>query len=190
MDQLLDISTVPIKIDITVNRAKLAPSDNEISKIEGASVLKAKPVKSESESRALAEQASRRKDVFVQSNDDGFRVSYQATAKLSSGAAPVGKNISSEELAEIQSTRSIDRVMSEFAASKPGSMSWSDGTLNLSYSAEQLGIDWEAVDTVGFEFTPGSIDIKVEQLPQVNIEYTGGPIYVPRSADPRLDTKA
>ena len=36
-------------------------------------------------------------------------------------------------------------------------------------------------------FTPGDIEISVEQMPKVIIKYTGGPIYVPRSADPNYE---
>ena len=68
--------------------------------------------------------------------------------------------------------------MQKGASTRESNMSWNNGTLNLNYSAEQLGMKFEP-DTVGFEFTPGSIDITVEQFPEVKIEYVGEPIVIP-----------
>lgn len=200
MEQLLDITIVPIKINVTVTKPKFERADNDADKVSVAEQVRKKaianPVKSTADNRELIESTARRKDVFVQSDDNGFKISYSANAKLSGGKAlPEGtKNISSDELAQKQIENSIDRIMSKISGSGAKNISWENGALNLNYSAEQLGIDWEAADTVGFEFTPGDIEFHVEQMPHVEIEYTGGPIYVPRSADPNyqppLDVKA
>lgn len=43
------------------------------------------------------------------------------------------------------------------------------------------------------KFIPGDIEFTVEQMPSLTIKYTGGPFYVPRSADPNyhpVDVKA
>lgn len=192
MEQLLDITIVPIKINVTVTKPRFERVDNTgTDKVSVAEQVRKKaianPVKSAADNRELIESTARRKDVFVQSDDEGFRISYSANAKLSmeGESLPEGtKNISSAELAQKQIENNIDRIMSKISDSGASDISWENGALNLRYSSEQLGIDWEAADTVGFEFTPGDIEFHVEQMPHVEIEYNGGPIYVPRSADP------
>lgn len=67
-----------------------------------------------------------------------------------------------------------------------------DGQMEIRYEMDKLNFDWK-IDRGSFEFTPGDIEITVEQRPKVIIKYVGGPIYVPRSADPNyepMDVKA
>ena len=42
-------------------------------------------------------------------------------------------------------------------------------------------------DMAGFEFVPGSIEFVVTQMPEIDIEYLGEPIYFPRSASPNYE---
>ena len=51
-------------------------------------------------------------------------------------------------------------------------------------SAERSGSEELADLSSGFEFIPGSIEFVVSQMPDLEIEYLGDPIYFPRSADP------
>ncbi len=69
---------------------------------------------------------------------------------------------------------------------------WEDGQMEIRYEMDKLNFDWK-IDKGEFEFTPGDIELIVEQQPKVIIKYMGGPIYVPRSADPNyepVDVKA
>ena len=43
------------------------------------------------------------------------------------------------------------------------------------------------LDRPEFEFIPGSIEFIIEQMPGLDIEYLGDPIYFPRSADPNYE---
>ncbi len=40
------------------------------------------------------------------------------------------------------------------------------------------------------DFVPGSIKVNFTEYASINIEYTGGPVYVPRSADPNFEAMA
>jgi len=60
---------------------------------------------------------------------------------------------------------------------------WEDGAMEIRYAMDKLNFDWK-IDKGEFKFTPGDIEISVAQKPSLTIKYTGGPIYVPRSADP------
>ena len=69
---------------------------------------------------------------------------------------------------------------------------WEDGQMEIRYEMDKMNFDWK-IDRGSFEFTPGDIELIVEQRPSVTFKYMGGPIYVPRSADPNyepVDVKA
>jgi hypothetical protein len=63
------------------------------------------------------------------------------------------------------------------------SVNWEDGAMEIRYAMDKLNFDWK-IDRGEFKFTPGDIEISIAQKPSLTIKYTGGPIYVPRSADP------
>ena len=57
---------------------------------------------------------------------------------------------------------------------------------------DKMNFDWRILKG-DFEFIPGDIEFNITQYPDVMIEYIGGPIYVPPSADPEspnIDVKA
>ena len=95
--QLLEITSIPIKLDISVNHAQLSPIDKT-----AAPSAVANPIKSPAEMRALMEN-SRNKDVFVQSSDSKIELSYNAVAKISKPVASQGGELVSKsgELEEI-----------------------------------------------------------------------------------------
>ena len=172
--QMLEITSIPIKLDITVNRAQLSPIDTT----ESPAAVQAKSIKSPAEMRILMDNA-RNKDVFVQSSDNKIELSYNAVAKISRQPENINAMVSKTgELDEIYRNSNLDDVMTKAASASDKNMSWQNGTLSLKLSSEEIGMKFEP-DTVGFEFTPGSIDITVEQFPQVKIEYIGDPIYIP-----------
>ncbi len=50
-------------------------------------------------------------------------------------------------------------------------------------------IGWEPYQSK-FDYVPGSIKVNFTQYASINIEYTGGPLYVPASADPNFEAEA
>jgi hypothetical protein len=74
----------------------------------------------------------------------------------------------------------------DFIPKEDAEIDWEDGDLEIRYEMDKLNIDWK-IDQGEFKFTPGDIEISMERRPEVIIKYTGGPIYVPRSADPNYE---
>ena len=191
MDQLLQINTIPIKIDVTVNRAKLQYSSDapkvQVSRNKGGLKLQAQPIKINIDSQRMRDSINMKSPNKVSQDyaDDGIRISYQATAKIVQDGNQLldAQNISPAQLAAQQNSRSIETILS-FLPSDGPEISWSDGTLNVNYTADQLNFDWEANPMTGFEFIPGSIEFVIKEMPRVDIEYVGEPLYVPASANP------
>ena len=74
-------------------------------------------------------------------------------------------------------------VAPDISPSAGVNVQWEDGAMQIRYAMDKLNFDWK-IDKGEFKFTPGDIEISVAQKPSLTIKYTGGPIYVPRSADP------
>ena len=55
--------------------------------------------------------------------------------------------------------------------------------LTINYEMDKLNFDLKVANG-NFEFIPGNIEMSITQRPEVLIEYVGGPIYVPPSANP------
>ena len=196
MEQLLSIKHIPIKVEVKVQRAELkpvednsgsgAPSVKVSSKQGGGLRVQANPYKVN-----LSE--NRNHDVYVPSSntDNGFTLTYEAIAKLADNGTAQGAN---NEFNAQKASRSIESVLQSLPSGKNNAVSYSDGTLSINY---QMSSD-QPVDLpmkmTEFEFVPGSIEFIVTQMPELDIEYLGDPIYFPRSADPNyeppLDVKA
>ncbi|MDR0944009.1 MAG: hypothetical protein LBM41_05700 [Ruminococcus sp.] len=62
-------------------------------------------------------------------------------------------------------------------------INWSNG--NSNYSFEANGSDFTEIKTASeWNFVPHSVEVVIKQMPGVEIEYIGSPLYFPRSADP------
>jgi hypothetical protein len=48
----------------------------------------------------------------------------------------------------------------------------------------QLAGGLPSVDNLDTSFLPPDLELKVVEMPKVIIKYVGGPLYIPRSADP------
>ena len=104
-------------------------------------------------------------------------------ARLSqNAAAPVVQSVPAQQVS-VNIANDLPQTISDGLA---------DGSMEIRYEMDKLNFDWK-IDRGEFKFTPGDIEITVEQRPSVVIKYVGGPIYVPPSADPNyepVDVKA
>ena len=68
-----------------------------------------------------------------------------------------------------------------------GKASVNQADLTIRYQMDKMNFDMKVANG-NFEFVPGNISIEITQYPGVQIEYVGGPIYVPPSADPNYES--
>ena len=191
MDQLLKITSVPIDIEVTVNRAKLNYNNHlpkvKVTREKGGFHMEAEPIKLHLDSQKMRDSLSMKDSSKVTQDyaDEGMKISYQAIAKFvqegNKLASP--KNISPADIASQKVQRSIETIL-EFLPKDSPEMSWSGGTLKINYEADEMNFDWNVQQQARFDFVPGNIEFNITQYPDVQIEYVGGPIYVPPSADP------
>jgi hypothetical protein len=122
------------------------------------------------------------------------QAAYEATSAYSDqGQIMLNARFGQELLRQNgQAEAAAEPVQQETVAAEQAPAEWEDGQMEIRYEMDKLNFDWK-IDKGEFEFTPGDIELIVEQKPKVTIKYVGGPIYVPRSADPNyepVDVKA
>lgn len=187
MDQLLSIKHIPIKIEVNVTNAQLKPREADplepsvrISKSSDGVRVAAQPYKVDISSQKL--------DSYVPTNiqPSQLTLTYDAVAKM--GGAEGSSESANTTAVSRSSSQSIETILSRLPKTKDSSISYSDGTLSIHYSMinNDSGSDIGSISDLknGFEFVPGNIEFIVSQMPELEIEYLGDPLYFPRSADP------
>ncbi|MEG0898783.1 MAG: DUF6470 family protein [Oscillospiraceae bacterium] len=204
MEQLLSIKTIPVNLQFKITHASMEisqpmPKVNISRQDGGGFVMESEPI------QVQLNTYNCRKSLGLKNNTDlskdfankSVQVAYEATAKIAregtalSDAFGDGNTNIIPQLAYERFSKSIDTVMS-FLPKEGPDISWKGGTLNISYNVDKLDFDWDTMNT-NLQFIPGNIEFSVDTMPKVIIEYTGGPIYVPKSADPNympIDAKA
>lgn len=191
MDPLIKITSIPIAIEMKVNNAHLeynnATADLEVSRNQGGLQIKSRPIKlniDTFEARNSISPTTRRS--IEQSASMGKNAAYEATATLAKeGQLLLNAKVGEDVLGQIAASKM--ELSSDFGLTftpKVGpEISWSEPDLTIEYQMDKLNFDWKVANG-NFEFIPGDIEISIKQHPDVQIEYIGGPIYVPPSADP------
>ena len=193
MEQLLSITRIPIKVEVEVHRGELkqvedtvgrpgrsaAPSVKVSAMQDGGIRMQAEPYRVN-----LADLKNY--DTYTPSgNNGGITLTYEGVAKLADGAAKANPNGTAGMQRKVSS--SVEAVLQSLPKTSHSAVSYSNGTLSINYHAsipESVKYD---LDRPEFEFIPGSIEFIIEQMPGLDIEYLGDPIYFPRSADPNYE---
>lgn len=203
MEQLLSYRHIPIKVEVKVQRAELkpvedsgktaaAPSVKVSSKQGGGLRLQAEPYR-------IDLSDARNYDTYIPSTgtENGFTLTYEAVAKLADGNQKSGEAGGAQH----KKPSSVEAALKALPKSRSKAISYNNGTLSINYqmnlpsslsssgtaAAEASSDPVEAIQFTEFEFVPGSIEFIITQMPELDIEYLGDPIYFPRSADPNYE---
>ena len=196
MKPLIEITTVPIQIEMKTTNAKLeyarGTAEMEISREKNGLQIKSRPIKVNIDTfearNSLSPTLARYLEQGVQK---GKQAAYEATATY----ARQGQLLLETQVGEELVTRFAEDAMMKDVKTNVGidflpkggaEITWDPGELNIRYEMDKLAIDWKMGEG-SFEFTPGDIEFTVAQRPDVVIRYVGGPIYVPPSADPNYE---
>ena len=169
MGPLIEITNVPIEIEMKVSHAKLeytrGTAELEISRDNGGSIQ--------------------------QSAEKGRQAAYQATATYAQQGelllkTQIGEELVTQFAADAAAKDVKTNIGIQFLPSVGPELDWDPGEVNIRFEMDKLNFDWR-VNQTQFKFTPGDIEISVKQQPDVIIKYIGGPLYVPPSADPNYE---
>ena len=194
MKPLLNIQTVSIELDYKVTRAALRAASNpppranvtrqrgdaDIRRTNGRLNINTTEGKASMGLKTPTRLAS---DFARQGRSDALtatRNNAEAGTKILDSH---GKGSPIVDIAMAQLNRTREHVLS-FIPSVAPQIEYVQGSLSFNFSMDKLHYDWSLNRRAQLEYVPGSIEISVTQYPDIIIEYLGGPIYVPRSADP------
>lgn len=193
MDQLLSIRTTPIAVEILIDNAQVKYNSRlpkvEVSRQEGGLQMKADPIKINIDTFEMRQSIGLKSNTTLinEAAQKGIKIAYQATAKIAQEgnelADPNGMSIA--QIAASKLNNQVETAL-DFLPKEGPDISWDGGKLSIHYQMDELNMDWDTTGLTNFEFLPGKIEFDVKQMPKVEIEYLGGPIYVPPSADPEL----
>lgn len=201
MEQFLKITTVPIQYELKINNARLehhsSKAELEIRRNKGGLSIKSRPVKlnlDTFEARNSVVPTTAR--AVSQAAAKGKEAAYSATAQMAQeGQLMLKADIGNDALSTIFAQRAqvpTGDFQLAFTPSEPVDISYEAPDLTINYEMDKLNFDLKIANG-NFEFIPGDIEMSITQHPDILIEYIGGPIYVPPSADPNyepLDVRA
>lgn len=195
MNQLIKITTVPIQYELKINNARFERQSSEaqleISRKKGGLSIKSRPVKLHLDSSAARSSISPTPTQSVsQTAQKGTEAAYSATAQLAQeGQLLLKADIGQDVIGQIMQQRTAaptGEFQLGFTPSAPVDISYEAPDLTINYEMDKLNFDLKIANG-NFEFIPGDIEMSITQHPDVLIEYIGGPIYVPPSADPNYE---
>ena len=195
MKPLIEITTVPIQIEMRTTHAKLeyarGTAEMEVTRDKGGLQIKSRPIRVNIDTFEARNSITPTLARSLEQNaQKGQQAAYTATATF----AQEGKLMMETKLGEEVITKlakdaykdNIRDVAMDFLPSVGPEITWDVGEMNIRYEMDKLNFDWK-IGGGSFEFTPGDIEFTVTQRPEVLIKYVGGPIYVPPSADPNYE---
>jgi len=191
---LLSITSVPIAVEINIVPGELRNPNAPKPKInintgEGGIQIQADPARINIDSYAARSSMGYGKynsaDFVKKEVDKGIRLSYQGTARIVSEGNSLARGSTAGQLALKNSNagKTINTVMVHIPKAN-ADVTFEKGILHIDYQMKDVNIDWENLKTVPLQFIPGRVEVNITQYPDIIIEYTGRPIYVPPSADP------
>ena len=195
MKPLIEITTVPIQIEMKTTNAKLEYArgtvEMEISRDKGGLNIKSRPIRVNIDTFEARNSIT---PTLARSLEQGAQKGQQAAYQATATYAQQGKLMMETKLGEEVITKfsreslmkNVKDVGLTFLPSTGPEITWDVGEMNIRYEMDKLNFDWKFGEG-DFKFTPGDIELTVTQRPEVIIKYIGGPIYVPPSADPNYE---
>jgi len=195
---LLNITTVPIKVEINIKKGEFTnPKVNNPEKAlkmniqteQGELKIHSEPPKIKIDTYAARSSMGygqyNNGDLIKRKAQDGISIAYQGTAKIVNEGDQLVRGVSPAEIAaqNNKAGQTIQTIM-DFLPKEGADVTFEDGVLNINYDAGDVNIDWDNAQIEPFEFIPGKVEFEITQMPSVQIEYLGDPIYVPPQSDP------
>lgn len=197
MEQLLSIKHIPIKVEVKVQRAELKPVEDSGKTASAAPSVKVSSkqgggLRLQAEPYRVDLSDARNYDEYIPSSgtENGITLTYEAVAKLADGNQKSGEASGRH----VKKPSSVEAALRSLPRNRNRAVSYNNGTLSINYqmnmpseTAKTSSDPVEAIQFTEFEFIPGSIEFIITQMPELDIEYLGDPIYFPRSADPNYE---
>jgi hypothetical protein len=199
---LLSIKRIPMDIEVKVTPWKFEKAQAEAAEIQGGNQHAPRQQRNTPAPLPVINDFSvhDRFDFGVFTSSAQTYSPTTITGTPSIGAGNTGNGISNDlsedslvskiaknPIRATMASRPIESLSAKVApASRPQQsnvINWSNGSSDYRFEAD--GADFTEIKTASdWKFVPHSVEVVIKQLPGVDIEYVGTPLYFPRSADP------
>lgn len=176
MQQLITIETVPISIKYTGNQVP---------------AVKSTAPDMHSSNRPDLKAIRPRADSFIQGGASGnYNLTYTATPKYDAEGRLsldiIMGNIEGESFQALRFGRDIQDIVGRIlGGGQESSYDIDDVKLNIDFGVIQNNVPGSG--QTGKTFIPPNFEIEILEMPKVIVKYVGGPIYIPRSANPNYE---
>ncbi len=189
MEPLLNLTSIPIEYELQITDAVFEVHHDQanvvIEREKGGLHIKSEPVKLKLDTVEL------RKNMFGTTRSNiqkmaqrGKDKAFQAGQNYSSDGARYLKSRIGEggnAIGEVVQQRSNMSPLSFNIAFTPKvgpNIEWIPPELSIRYEMDKLNFDVR-VDRGEIKFIPGNVEISISRYPELRIEYTGEPVYIP-----------
>lgn len=192
MGPLLKITTIPFSYEMKINHARLEMESPDasvsVARQEGGLRIDHKPAKIHIDTREA--RASMGFKSLGQAIEEfgarGIQDALDATAQYAQEGNHLMDTRNTAAFSNIvyQRTSNTIDTMLGFIPSTPAKVSFDPHQLQMQYEMAKLSFDWRTNNKPEMNFVPASIEFIIKDYARLEIEYLGGPIYIPKSADP------
>ena len=193
--QLLKITSTPIKYELEVENAKLEYQQDVTPSCDITTSPSQLEIHSQS-SQVHIDTYEARKSLGMTNIGDSIQqyaakgkehIDKQTREYVQVGEA-MGEIQNGTKISDIVRQKMIEQpeLYTEFLPSASADISFSPAQMDINYKPANVSLDWQIKDN-SFKFEAGSVHMKIVEYAHVDIEYLGGPMYVPPSADPNKE---
>lgn len=194
---LLEITTTPARYEYEVMRARLQISQE---KPQVKRTVRRATINMQSQAGRFEMNTVRRrsdmgfKGVVDRANyesDRGVQAATDATARYAQVGNQLAKIDKGANVPDTLWGQSMHHNKGELVLVplSPVELNYVPASLVMDFQPGEMQSNWN-VGRAKLDFVPGSFELNFLQYASINIEYTGGPLYVPSSADPNFVANA
>lgn len=191
--QLLKITTTPVKYEIEVEHARLEYNQKSAPDPDFTIKKPEMDVKTEFGQMKMSTYKARQSFGMYTVKDTNAMLSSKAEDNLKEyidNTVQTGKQLSQIDdgitIGQIVKQRMLEQpeLYTAFIPASGVEMSWEPSSLDIQFSAGKADTDFK-IDERKTEYIPGSVHLRILENTDVQIEYIGGPVYFPKSMDPK-----
>lgn len=198
MKPLLQITTIPIAYQLKVQRAQVerrhGSAEIEISREKGRGFqIQSQPSKVRIDTfDARNSMIPSTPTSIQQAAAKGKQAAADITAQWASEnhimmKAKIGEDATGKIVEQnFMNNLKTGEFALRFIPEAPPNIQWTKPDISSRYEMDRLRFNLK-VNNGDFQYIPGDVSLEITQMPDVNIEYIGGPMYVPPSADPNYE---
>lgn len=190
--QLLQISTTPMKYELEIEPAKLEYQQDftptaDITRTSPSIKIRSKNTTVEIDTYQARKSLGIQKigDYIAERAQDGKEHINEKTREYVEIGKEMGNAHNGTKISDIFKQKVFQQpsLYTVFLPAGGAELSWNPAELDVSLDPGDTQLDWQITES-SMNYIPGSVRMKIIEYARVNIEYLGGPMYVPPSADP------